>query len=73
MPDPTILKMTVADALERADDWTSGLTLHPLSDGLRVGILVLATEVRRLKSNQRAMAALRPSVSRMPAPMRSAA
>ena len=45
----TALKMTVDDALERADDWTQGLTLHPLSDGLRVGILVLATEVRRLR------------------------
>lgn len=46
----TALKMTVDDALERADDWTRGLTLHPLSDGLRVGILVLATEVRRLRA-----------------------
>lgn len=46
----TALKMTVDDALERADDWTQGLTLHPLSDGLRVGILVLATEVRRLRA-----------------------
>lgn len=44
----TALKMTVAEALERADDWTAGLTLHAGSEGWRVVCLVLAEEVRRL-------------------------
>lgn len=45
----TALKMTVDDALALADDWVQGTTLHADSRGANAIMLVLATEVRRLR------------------------
>lgn len=42
------LKMTVQDALEFADEWSRGMTLHEGSQGWRVVCLLLAAELRRL-------------------------
>lgn len=41
------LKMTIAEALEFADEWSRGLTLHEGSQGWRVVCMLLAEEVRR--------------------------
>lgn len=46
----TALKMTVDDALALADDWVQGTTLHADSRGMNAIMLVLATEVRRLRA-----------------------
>lgn len=54
----TALTMTVDEALALADDWIQGTTFHADSKGANAIMLVLATEVRRLQSNQRAMCAL---------------
>lgn len=45
----TSLKMTVAEALTLADDWIQGTTFHADSKGANAIMLVLATEVRRLR------------------------
>ena len=42
------LKMTIEEALEFADEWSRGMTLHEGSQGWRVVCLLLAEEVRRL-------------------------
>lgn len=41
------LKMTIEEALEFADEWSKGLTLHEGSQGWRVVCMLLADEVRR--------------------------
>ncbi len=43
------LKMTIDDALNYADEWTRGMTIHEHSQGWRVVCLLLAEEVRRLR------------------------
>lgn len=43
------LKMTFEEALEFADEWSRGLTLHEGSQGWRVVCMLLAEEVRRLR------------------------
>jgi len=43
------LKMTIDEALEFADEWSSGLTLHEGSQGWRVVCMLLAEELRRLR------------------------
>lgn len=43
------LKMTIDEALEFADEWSRGLTLHEGSQGWRVVCMLLAEEVRRLR------------------------
>ena len=45
----TALKMTVNQALALADDWVLGTTFHADSRGANAIMLVLATEVRRLR------------------------
>lgn len=45
----TALKMTVDEALALADDWIQGTTFHADSKGANAIMLVLATEVRRLR------------------------
>ena len=42
------LKMPIEEALEFADEWSRGMTLHEGSQGWRVVCLLLAEEVRRL-------------------------
>lgn len=42
------LKMTIEEAIEFADEWSKGMTLHEGSKGWRVVCLLLAEEVRRL-------------------------
>ena len=44
------LKMTVDDALEFADEWVRGMTIHEGSQGWRVVCMVLAEEVRSLRA-----------------------
>lgn len=44
------LKMTIEEALEFADEWSRGLTLHEESQGWRVVCMILAEEVRRLRN-----------------------
>lgn len=44
------LKMTVDDALEFADEWIRGHTIHENSQGWRIVCWVLAEEVRRLRN-----------------------
>lgn len=44
------LKMTVDEAIEFADEWARGLTLYEGAQGWRVVCLILAEEVRRLRS-----------------------
>lgn len=46
------LKMTVDDALEFADEWVRGMTIHEGSQGWRVVCMVLAEEVRRLRNEK---------------------
>lgn len=45
------LKMTVYAALNFADEWSKGLTLHEGSEGWRVVCMVLASEVRALRKD----------------------
>lgn len=45
--DPIKLKMTIAEALEFADEWSKGLTLHEGAQSWRVVCMLLAEEVRR--------------------------
>lgn len=42
------VKMTIEEAIEFADEWSRGMTLHEGSQGWRVVCLLLAEEVRRL-------------------------
>jgi hypothetical protein len=44
-------KMTVDDALEYADEWNRGRTVHEDSQGWRTVCLILAEEVRRLRES----------------------
>jgi hypothetical protein len=46
------LKMTIDDALNYADEWTRGMTIHEHSQGWRVVCLLLAEEVRRLRESR---------------------
>lgn len=46
--EPIKLKMAIAEALEFADEWSKGLTLHEGAQGWRVVCMLLAEEVRRL-------------------------
>ena len=46
------LNMTIDEALEFADEWSRGLTLHEGSQGWRVVCMLLAEEVRRLRGAQ---------------------
>ena len=41
------LKMTIEEALEFADEWSRGMTIHEGSQGWRVVCMLLAEEVRR--------------------------
>ena len=45
-----ILKMTVADAIAFADEWSRGLTIYAGAQGWRVVCMLLADEVRRLQA-----------------------
>lgn len=44
------LNMTIDEALEFADEWSRGLTLHEGSQGWRVVCMLLAEEVRRMRA-----------------------
>ncbi|EKD40889.1 MAG: hypothetical protein ACD_74C00137G0007 [uncultured bacterium] len=50
------LKMTIAEALEFADEWSQGATFHEGSQGWRVVCMLLAEEVRRLHKIEAALA-----------------
>ena len=43
------LNMTIDEALEFADEWSRGMTLHEGSQGWRVVCMLLAEEVRRMR------------------------
>ena len=43
------LKMTIDEALNFADTWSRGMTVHEDSKGWRVVCMLLAEEVRRLR------------------------
>lgn len=47
---PTNLVMTIDEALEFADEWSRGVTIYPGARGWRVVCMMLADEVRRLRS-----------------------
>lgn len=57
------LKMTISEALEFADEWSRGLTLHEGSQGWRVVCMLLAEEVRRLAQVEAEHAALLKAIS----------
>lgn len=44
------IKMTIDECLEFADEWSRGITIHEGSQGWRVVCMLLANEVRRLRS-----------------------
>jgi hypothetical protein len=44
------IKMTIDECLEFADEWSRGITAHEGSQGWRVVCMLLAEEVRRLRS-----------------------
>lgn len=46
------LKMTVDEALEFADEWSRGMTIHEGSQGWRVVCMLLAEEVRKLRKGE---------------------
>ena len=43
------LNMTINEALEFADEWSRGMTIHEGSQGWRVVCMLLAEEVRRMR------------------------
>ena len=45
------MSMTIDEALKFADEWTRGVTIYPGAQGWRVVCMLLADEVRRLRSN----------------------
>ena len=47
--EPPVLKMTVDEAIEFADQWSRGMTIHEGSQGWRVVCMLLADEVRKLR------------------------
>ena len=44
------IKMTIDECLEFAEQWSRGMTMHEGSQGWRVVCMLLAEEVRRLRS-----------------------
>jgi len=44
--------MTIDEALEFADSWSRGMTIHEDSQGWRVVCMLLAEEVRRLRRGE---------------------
>ena len=50
------LNMTIEEALEFADEWSRGMTLHEGSQGWRVVCMLLAEEVRRRAGEQKVFA-----------------
>lgn len=44
------LKMTIDEAIAFADEWSRGMTIHEDSQGWRVVCMLLADEVRKLRS-----------------------
>lgn len=46
------LKMTIGEALEFADSWSRGMTIHEDSQGWRVVCMLLAEEVRMRQKGQ---------------------
>jgi hypothetical protein len=46
------LKMTIDEALEFADEWIRGMTIHEGSQGWRVVCMLLAEEVRMRRTGQ---------------------
>ena len=47
--EPPVLKMTVDEAIEFADEWSRGMTIYESSQGWRVVCMLLADEVRKLR------------------------
>lgn len=50
------LAMTVDEALDFADEWSRGITLHEGSQGWRVVCMLLAEEVRRMRGELQSIA-----------------
>lgn len=44
------MSMTIDEAMKFADEWSRGVTIYPGAQGWRVVCMLLADEVRRLRS-----------------------